>query len=357
MLGTYYYHEIVRKTIIAFGTLFNTIDIRHTKQDGSAYSTMRIPIAYGPREKFLARLEQKPDLRSRNAITLPRLAFELTSIQYDNERKVSTMQTFKANNKVGTKVARKLFMPVPYNLGFRLDVMTQYNEDSLQIIEQILPYFQPSLNLTIDLIESIGEKRDIPMVLNSVNFDDNYESGMEEKRVITHTLEFTAKTYLFGPVPDSSSGLIKKVIVDKHTDYENTKTASRQLRYIAEPRALKDYNNDATTKLVADISATKTIFNVADATALVVDSYIDIGEELMYITKITGNTLTVRRGEDSTTKSVHLIDSAVNVVNAVDNAALELGDDFGFSEQRIDFADGRVWSPTKGTDVWVNLML
>ena len=102
MLGTYYYHEIIRKTIIAFGTLFNTIDIRHKKQDGSAYSTTRVPIAYGPREKFLARLEQKPDLRSRVAITLPRLAFELTSIQYDNERKVSTMQTFNTLTS-GTK--------------------------------------------------------------------------------------------------------------------------------------------------------------------------------------------------------------------------------------------------------------
>ena len=105
MLGTYYYHEIIRKTIIAFGTLFNTIDIKHKKQDGSAYSTTRVPIAYGPREKFLARLEQKPDLRSRVSITLPRLAFELTSIQYDNERKVSTMQTFNASQRGGRQRA------------------------------------------------------------------------------------------------------------------------------------------------------------------------------------------------------------------------------------------------------------
>ena len=213
MLGTYYYHEIIRKTIIAFGTLFNTIDIRHKKQDGSAYSTTRVPIAYGPREKFLARLEQKPDLRSRVAITLPRLAFELTSIQYDNERKVSTMQTFNTLTS-GTKKARRVYMPVPYNLGFRLNVMTEFNEDSLQIVEQILPVFQPSFNLTIDLVEAIGEKRDVPMILENVTFDDNYESGMEEKRVITHTLEFTAKTYLFGNVPSAGTGLIKKVQID-----------------------------------------------------------------------------------------------------------------------------------------------
>ncbi len=91
MLGTYHYHEIIRKTIIAFGTLFNTVEIRHTKQDGSEYSTMKVPIAYGPTEKFLARLEQKPDPRRRVSITLPRLAFELVSISYDNSRKISTM--------------------------------------------------------------------------------------------------------------------------------------------------------------------------------------------------------------------------------------------------------------------------
>ena len=350
MLGTYYYHEIIRKTIIAFGTLFNTIDIKHKKQDGSAYSTTRVPIAYGPREKFLARLEQKPDLRSRVSITLPRLAFELTSIQYDNERKVSTMQTFNTLTS-GTKKARRVYMPVPYNLGFRLNVMTEFNEDSLQIVEQILPVFQPSFNLTIDLVEAIGEKRDVPMVLENVTFDDNYESGMEEKRVITHTLEFIAKTYLFGNVPSAGTGLIKKVQIDKYTDTSNTKTASRELRYVAEPRALQDYNNDATTTLAEDITATKTQFNVADANNLSVDGYIDIGEELMMIKSITGNTLVVKRGSDGTTKASHINGDAVNIVNAADDALVELGDDFGFSEQRYDYSDGRVWSPTKGADV------
>ena len=350
MLGTYYYHEIIRKTIIAFGTLFNTIDIRHNKQDGSAYSTTRVPIAYGPREKFLARLEQKPDLRSRVAITLPRLAFELTSIQYDNERKVSTMQTFNTLTS-GTKKARRVYMPVPYNLGFRLNVMTEFNEDSLQIVEQILPVFQPSFNLTIDLVEAIGEKRDVPMVLENVTFDDNYESGMEEKRVITHTLEFTAKTYLFGNVPSAGTGLIKRVQIDKYTDTANTKTASRELRYVAEPRALQDYNNDATTSLAEDITATKTQFNVADANNLSVNGYIDIGEELMMIKSITGNTLVVKRGSDGTTKESHINGDVVNVVNTADDVLVELGDDFGFSEQRYDFSDGRVWSPTKGADV------
>ena len=170
--------------------------------------------------------------------------------------------------------------------------------------------------------------------------------------IITHTLEFTAKTYLFGPVPSSGTGLIKKVTVDKYTDTSNIKTASRELRYVAEPRALKDYNDDATTVLAKDISATKTVFDVGSAVSLVVDSYIDINEELMYIKSIDGNTLTVRRGEDGTMKKAHVNGDAVNVVNAADDAELTLGDDFGFSEYRYDFgSDGKTFSPTKGTDV------
>ena len=174
---------------------------------------------------------------------------------------------------------------------------------------------------------------------------------MDEKRVITHTLEFTAKTYLFGPVPSSGTGLIKKVTVDKYTDTDNIKTASRQLRYVAEPRALKDYTDDATTVLAKDISATKTVFDVGDATPLVVGSYIDINEELMYIKEINGNTLTVRRGSDGTMKKAHINGDVVNVVNAADDAELQLGDDFGFSEYRYDYSDGKTFSPTKGTDV------
>ena len=111
-------------------------------------------------------------------------------------RKVSTMQTFKAFTKDGSKECKKSFMPVPYNLSFKLYAMTQYNEDSLKLLNNIT-FFQPSFNLTVDLVKAIGEKRDIPMILESVTFDDNYDSGYDQKRVITHTLAFTAKTYLF----------------------------------------------------------------------------------------------------------------------------------------------------------------
>jgi len=232
MLGTYYYHQIIRKTIIAFGTLFNGINIRHTEQDGTAFSDIRVPIAYGPTQKFLARLEQQENLNKAVQITLPRMSFEMVSLNYDPTRKSSVTQTFKACDDGGN--IKKVYMPVPYNVGFELSILTKLNDDALQIIEQILPFFQPSFNLTIDLLDSIGEKRDIPMVLDSISFQDDCEGDFSTRRALIYTLRFTAKTYLFGPVADSTEGLIRKVQVDMYTNTD-TRTATREVRYTAVP--------------------------------------------------------------------------------------------------------------------------
>jgi len=241
MLGTYYYHEIIRKTIIAFGTLFNDIHIRHQDNAGNDISQIKVPLAYGPSQKFLARLTQQADLNKPIQITMPRMSFEMTSIAYDSTRKSSLVQTFKTCDD-GGKV-KKVFMPVPYNIGFELNILSKLNDDSLQIIEQILPYFQPHFNLTIDLVDSIGEKRDIPIILESVSFQDDYEGSFDTRRALIHTLTFMAKTYLFGPVADSSEGLIRKVQVDMYTSTD-TKTAKREMRYTVTPKALEDKNND-----------------------------------------------------------------------------------------------------------------
>lgn len=242
MLGTYYYHEIMRKTIVAFGTLFNQIYIRHDDRSGNTYSELKVPLAYGPSQKFLARLEQQGDLNKPVQITLPRMSFEMNNIQYDSTRKVGITQTFQAIDKNNSKV-KKVFMPIPYNIGFELNVLTKLNDDALQIIEQILPYFQPSFNITIDLVSSIGEKRDVPIVLDNISFQDDYEGDFLTRRSLIYTLRFTAKTYLFGPVADSSDGLIKKVQVDYYAD-TNRQTAKREMRYTASPKALTDQNND-----------------------------------------------------------------------------------------------------------------
>ena len=240
MLGTYFYHEILRKTVISFGTVFNDIHVRHQDNTGKDLNDIKVPVSYGPRQKFLARIQQQADLNKATQITLPRISFEMNSITYDPSRKSGITQTFKAQD--GDKF-KKVFMPVPYNIGFELNVLTKTQDDALQIVEQILPFFQPGFTLTIDLADQIGEKRDVPMVLEDISFTDDYEGNFETRRALIYTLRFTAKTYMFGPIADSTDGLIRKVQLDYYTD-TNTRTATREMRYSVKAKAKKDYNED-----------------------------------------------------------------------------------------------------------------
>ena len=240
MLGTYFYHEIIRKTVVSFGTLFNEIYVRHQDNTGKDISEIKVPVTYGPKQKFLARLQQQAELNKATQISLPRISFEMNNIQYDPSRKSGIAQTFKA---VDDKKLKKVFMPVPYNLGFELNILTKLQDDSLQIVEQILPFFQPGFNLTIDLVKQIGERRDVPMVLDSITFTDDYEGNFETRRALIYTLNFTAKTYMFGPIADSTDGLIRKVQLDYYSD-TNTRTAKRVQRYTVAAAPKKDYNED-----------------------------------------------------------------------------------------------------------------
>ena len=242
MLGNYFYHEVIRKTIIGFGTLFNGIEVRHDTSDGTIVDIKRVPLAYGPAAKFIARLDQQPELHKAVAITLPRMSFEMTSIAYDATRKAGITQTFKAKD-VNNNQLKKVFLPVPYNIGFELSLLTKLNDDALQVVEQILPFFQPSFSITIDLISSIGEKRDVPITLTNVNFQDDYEGDFSTRRALIYTFQFVAKTYLYGPIADNPEGLIKKVIVDQYASVD-TVNARREMRYTATPTATKDYNSD-----------------------------------------------------------------------------------------------------------------
>lgn len=348
MFGQYYYHEIIRKTIVSFGTLFNNIYIKHQDDNDVDVSLIKVPIAYGPVQKFLARLEEKPDLRNRVGITLPRMSFEMTSLTYDTSRKVSTVQTFQANKSNGDNV--KVYMPAPYNIGIQLSIITKYQDDMLQIIEQILPSFQPQFNVTVDLVESIGEKKDIPFILNNIGMSDNYEGDYTTRRNLIYTLDFTAKVSLFGAISDKADSIIKKVQVDYYTDTQRV-NASRQLRYTVTPKALKDYNNDQTTVLQNNINELVTTITVNDAVSLTEKSYIQINDEVMYVKAISGNNLNVSRGENNTIPSVHEEGDFINEISLADNELIEFGDDFGFNEATFDFGDGRIYSPNKGTDV------
>ena len=347
MLGTYYYHEIIRKTIIGFGTLFNNIFIKHEGIDDSTLDETKVGLAYGPQQKFFAKIREQANLTKAVAITLPRMSFEMTSVQYDPTRKSGITQTFKASD--GTNL-KKVFMPVPYNIGFELSIFSKLNDDALQIIEQILPYFQPSFNITVNLVKSIGEKRDIPIVLDNISFRDEYEGDFTTRTALIYTLQFTAKTYLFGPVADTSDGIIKKVQVDYATD--TAASSRRQMRYTATPKALKDYNNDETTTINEDLTTTETRVTVTDSSSLAVNSRIVVGSEIMKITQVVDAiTVIVKRGFDSSIATEHISGTTINLLTTADDAQIESGDDFGFNEFNEFFDDGFTYSPTKKTDV------
>jgi len=347
MLGTYYYHEIVRKTIIGFGTLFNDIFIKHENIDNSTLDETKVGLAYGPQQKFFAKIREQANLTKAVAITLPRMSFEMTSIQYDATRKSGITQTFKASD--GTNL-KKVFMPVPYNIGFELSIFSKLNDDALQIIEQILPFFQPSFNITINLVNSIGEKRDVPIVLDNISFRDEYEGDFTTRSALIYTLQFTAKTYLFGPVSDTSDGLIKKVQVDYAAD--TAASARRQMRYVATPKALKDYNDDQTTTITEDLTTTETRISITSSASLSVNDRIVIDSEIMRISQIVDSTtIIVKRGFDSSIPALHTSTSTINLLTTADDAAIVPGDDFGFNEFESFFDDGKSYSPTKQSDI------
>ena len=348
MLGTYFYHEILRKTVISFGTLFNQIYIKHQDAANNTISEMKVPLAYGPMQKFLARIEQQADLNRAVQIGLPRMSFEMNSIQYDATRKTSVTQTFKAvddNNRI-----KKVYMPVPYNIGFELNILTKLNDDALQIIEQILPYFQPSFNITVELVDSIGEKRDIPIVLDSINFQDDYEGDFSTRRALIYTLQFTAKTYLFGPIADSTEGIIRKVQVDYYTDTDTVR-AKREMRYTATPTARKDYDNDTGAIITEDLTVSETKISVNDTSPLSTGDRIILNSEIMKITALTSNTITVKRAYSGTIAQTHNSGTQFNVLSTADDALIAPGDDFGFSENWEYLGDSKSYSPTQQTDI------
>jgi hypothetical protein len=241
-------------------------------------------------------------------------------------------------------------MPVPYNINMQLSILAKLNEDAIQILEQILPYFQPAFNLTIDLVDVIGEKRDMPITLEGIQMEDNYEDDFLTRRALTYTLNFTCKTYLFGPIANNSEGLIKKVQADYYTDTSNTKTAPRQIRYQAVPAAIKDYNQDSIAKTNEAFDTIKTEFDVNSAVPFRKGDYIQIDEEKMLIREINGNRLKVKRGVYTSTIKPHDINVPVNIINVQDTAQVIEGDDFGFGETYTEYSDGSVYSVAQGTD-------
>ena len=319
----YFYNEVFRSVIIGFGSLFNGIEVKKSN------SIIKVPLAYGPTQKFLARMQQEADLNKPVSITLPRMSFEFLGLQYDPTRKSTQTQTIINQSPDGASV-KKNYLPVPYNMRFELSIMTKLNDDMLQITEQILPYFQPAYTVSVDLVDTIGEKRDIPIVLNSITTSDDYESDFSTRRALIYTMRFTAKTYFFGPVnTDVAKDVIKKASIG-YVAGGKTSTPTREVTYSVVPRATKSYGDTVTTNLSENIDDSIGIINVTSASGIEATNYIYIDQEEMYVESISGTALTVRRGQDNTAPADHVNGAEVKVITSTDNAAIEFGDDFGF---------------------------
>lgn len=248
MLGTHFYNESIRKTIVGFGTLFNNIELQRKDKDGSVKQTIKVPLAYGPAEKFLARIEAEPNLDNRRPtqIQLPRISFEMKGISYDAGRKLGPVQICKTPKSGDTQQSYSHYLPVPYNLDFEVAIISKNNDDAVQILEQILPFFQPHFSITINMVSETSEKKDIPILLNNVSIQDDYEGDFKVRRTIIYSLTFTAKSYIYGPV--TTSEVIKKVNVDIGTAIN----ANRYVTYSVSPKALEDLNDDGVINTLDD---------------------------------------------------------------------------------------------------------
>ena len=325
----YFYNEIFRSVIIGFGSLFNGIQIQHKDENDSTFSVIKVPLAYGPTQKFLARLQQNPDLNAPVQMTLPRMSFEFTNLAYDSSRKSTQTQTVIYTDSDGTET-KKGYLPVPYNMTITLSIYTKLNDDMLQIIEQIVPYFQPGYTLPIKFLGNLNEVINVPVQLDNIDMSDDYEGNFDTRRALIYTLTFTAKTYVFGPLKDVSSDIIKKVSIGYVAGSTSGNSYERDVTYQVTPRAVKDYDGVVATLLSENVDMVETIIDVDDGTKIPEKSYIYIGQEEMYVENVTGNRLVVKRAQDKSPLQNHLLGEKVYTITQADNEQIEVGDNFGF---------------------------
>jgi len=235
MLGTRFYNQSFRKLIVAFGQIFNNIVIQRTNSTGGVTARIKVPLAYAPKEKFLVRLDQQANLESREfATTLPRMGFEITGLAYDSSRKLTRVQKYsKVKSGEDGKKMNYNYSPVPYNISMNLYVFTATAEDGLQIIEQILPFFQPDYTVTVNVVPDLDIKRDIPIVLGNIGYEDTYDGDFTNRRAVIYTLSFTAKTYLFGPM--NNQGIIKQTQADVYSDTDTTSKREERIVVVPDP--------------------------------------------------------------------------------------------------------------------------
>jgi len=308
MFGTYFYHQTSRKMVVAFGSLFNNIEVRRTDSSDAVTEVIKIPLSYGPKDKMLVRISQDPNLNPKVALTVPRMGFELTAMAYDGARKLNTMGR---NVKKGTTGLKKQFNPVPYNWDFSLYVFVKNAEDGTQILEQILPFFTPDFTVTMTLVSGMTIKMDIPLVLNSVTSEDAYEGDFATRRSIIWTLSFLMKGFLYPSVTDNAK-VITSSVVDTH--------------------------------LMSAATATDPIYIIAEDSTPYARNYMILNKHA--IDDATRIRILSEASEDASSAGQTV---SRTTVEPTSTGALT-DDDFGFSETFEFFPHGETHDPVAGTD-------
>jgi hypothetical protein len=212
-----FYHSITRKAIIAFGVMFNNLQIRRRDAAGNVVQSLRVPLAYAPKNKMLTRIAQLPDADVvRQQVQLPRLSFEVIAFEYDGQRKINNMNPTSAT--VSQTQAKRVYGPTPYNLTVNLYAYAKNQDDGLQIFEQIAPAFNPDFNVTVNYIPELNIKHDLPIILNSVSFQDDFEGEIQNRRMILWTYTFTLKLYYYGPIERQT--IIRSAVANVFNDPE-----------------------------------------------------------------------------------------------------------------------------------------
>lgn len=216
MFGTYFYHQRIRKSVAVFGSLFNNLYVLRQNSAGQTISQVKVPLTYAPKRNFIERIRNSFDgeqAERQIAIKLPRMSFEIISINYDQTRQLSKINSFNLSSATGNGFRSKFFTPVPYNVNFQLNIYAKSHDDALQIVEQIIPYFNPQYTLTIKPIEGFDTiKEDSQINLQAVSFTDDYEGSVEQRRSIIYALDFEMKVAFYGPVTDGS--IIRQADID-----------------------------------------------------------------------------------------------------------------------------------------------
>jgi len=281
MFGHQYYHQVIRKYVIMFGNLFNDIVVQRYNKDGDRIQAIAVPIAYGPREKFLARINANPDLADDVALQLPRMSFEMTGMTYAPQRKLNRLQTTVSSGSAANNL-RTNFSSAPYDIDFSLSCYVKNADDGVQIIENILPFFTPEFTATMRVVPEMPDLLiDVPVVLQSVSMEDTYEGDFETRRAVVWNLNFLVKGHVFGPV--QTKGIINRVQVDTHTDVDLQ--SGRQTRVVVTPGLLA--NGAPTTNSAASVARS----------AISANSDFGIAEDFFFFTD--GRTFSPTSGEDS----------------------------------------------------------